>query len=303
MIPQLILAAADRGGDLPFANAGRSLLSAAVTLGAGGSLGSEGPVALAGGAVGSGIGRLFRFRPGRVKVFLACGAAAGISAAFHAPIAGVMFALEVILGSFTMVAMTPVIVASVMGAVVSRIYLGSTPAFPVPTEFVLASAPQLAFYGLLAVGTGLIAVLFTRGFYWSQDLFVRLPGRAVTAPLLGGLLVAAAGMLRPELLGPGREEIQLVLFGHLTGASALALGLMKIAAAGFTMGGGGAGPVFTPSLFVGAFFGSFFGLTLASLLPGLGVNPQAFALVGMGGLLSGATFAPLTAIISSSCSR
>jgi len=297
MIPELILAAAGRGGDLSVRKVGRGLLSAVVTLGAGGSLGSEGPVALAGGTVGSSVGRALGFRPGRVKVLLGCGAAAGISAAFHAPIAGVMFALEIVLGSFTVVALTPVIVSSVLGAVISRVYLGTSAAFEVPTEFALTSAPQLFFYALLGVGTGLLAVLFVRVFFGTQDLFAGLPARGLLAPLLAGVLVAAGGLLRPELLGPGRAQVQEVLFGQLTGGVALALGLLKIVAAGLTMAGGGAGGVFTPSLLVGASFGSFFGLTLRDVLPGLSVDPGAFALVGMAGLLAGSTAAPLTAIL------
>jgi len=297
MIPELILASAGRGGELPLKNVVRGLLSAVLTLGTGGSLGSEGPVALAGGTVGSSVGKLLGFRPGRVKVLLACGAAAGISAAFHAPIAGVMFALEIVLGSFTVVALTPVIVSSVLGAVASRVNLGTTGAFQVPSQFELASAPQLIFYALLGVGTGLLAVIFIRVFFGTRDLFERLPVRGVLAPVLAGTLVAVGGLLRPELLGPGREQVQMVLFGQLAGGVALSLGLLKIVASGLTMAGGGAGGVFTPSLLVGASFGSFFGLSLQELLPGLSVDPRAFALVGMAGLLAGSTAAPLTAIL------
>ena len=297
MVPVLMVSVARRRGELPVVRTFTKVLCAAVTLGAGGSLGAEGPVALAGGTVGSGLAQLFRFRPNRTKVLLGCGAAAGISAAFNAPIAGVMFALEVVLGTFTVSAMSPVVVSSVLAAVVSRAYLGSHPSFDVPTEFLLVSARQLGFYLLLALAAGLVAVFFVRGFYLALDFAKRLPLPWLLPPIVGGALVASAGLVHPQLLGPGREGIQLVLFGQLAGGLALLVALLKAFTAGLSMGGGGAGGVFSPSLFVGASFGSFFGLTLQSLFPTLAIRPEAYALVGMAGVLSGATFAPLTAII------
>jgi CIC family chloride channel protein len=297
MVPTLMVSVARKRGELPVLRTFTKVVCAALTLGSGGSLGAEGPVALAGGTVGSGLAQLFRFRPNRTKVLLGCGAAAGISAAFNAPIAGVMFALEVVLGTFTVTALSPVVVASVVGAVVSRAYLGSHPSFGVPTEFLLISVRQLGFYLALGLATGLVAVFFVRAFYLALDLAERMPVPWLGPPLLGGVLVAAAGFVHPELLGPGRPGIQMVLFGQLAGWLALAVALLKGVTAGLTMGGGGAGGVFSPSLFVGASFGSFFGLTLKSLFPMLAIRPEAYALAGMAGVLSGATFAPLTAII------
>ncbi|MDP2481308.1 MAG: chloride channel protein [Candidatus Palauibacterales bacterium] len=297
MVPTLMVSVARQRGELPVLRTLAKVFCAAVTLGAGGSLGAEGPVALAGGTVGSGLAQLFRFRANRTKVLLGCGAAAGISAAFNAPIAGVMFALEVVLGTFTVTALSPVVVASVVGAVVSRAYLGSHPSFDVPTEFLLVSVRQLGFYLALGLATGLVAVFFVRIFYLALDFAERMPVPWLGPPLVGGLLVAAAGFVHPQLLGPGRPGIQMVLFGQLAGLLALAVALLKGVTAGLTMGGGGAGGVFSPSLFVGASFGSFFGLTIQSLFPGLGIRPEAYALAGMAGVLSGATFAPLTAII------
>jgi CIC family chloride channel protein len=297
MVPTLMVSVARQRGELPFLKTCAKVLCAAVTLGAGGSLGAEGPVALAGGTVGSGLAQIFRFRANRTKVLLGCGAAAGISAAFNAPIAGVMFALEVVLGTFTVAALSPVVVASVVGAVVSRAYLGSHPSFDVPTEFLLVSVRQLGFYLALGLATGLVAVFFVRIFYIAMDFAERMPVPWFGPPLVGGLLVALAGFVHPQLLGPGRPGIQMVLFGQLSGLLALTVALLKGITSGLTMGGGGAGGVFSPSLFVGASFGSFFGLTIQSLFPSLGIRPEAYALAGMAGVLSGATFAPLTAII------
>lgn len=297
MVPYLIHSVVRRGGAIPVRQAVGRLLGSVLTIGSGGSLGTEGPVALAGGGLGSGLAHMFTFRPNRVKVLLGCGAAAGISAAFNAPIAGVMFALEIVLGTFTAAAMGPVVVASVVGAVVSRSMLGDFPAFDVPTEFILVSSRELGFYAVLGLSCGLLAVGFTRAFFLVQDGLARLPGGGWVASVAAGLLLAAASLIHPELLGAGREGITLVLFGELAGVAALSLGLLKILTSGLTAGGGGAGGVFTPSLFVGASFGSFFGLTIQRLFPSVPIAPEAYALVGMAAVVAGATFAPLTAII------
>jgi CIC family chloride channel protein len=297
MVPILIRRAAKKGGELPLRDMVFKVLSAGVTLGSGGSLGAEGPVAVAGASVGSGFGQAFHFSPKRIRVLLACGTAAGISAAFNAPIAGVLFALEVVAGTFAVGALSPVVVASVMGAVVSRAFLGDQPAFRIPDEFLFVSALELPFYLILGLAAGGLAALFVRAFYGTQDVLRRILGSGPIAALGAGLAVAAMGLVHPELLGDGRQGISLVLASELAGAGALGLGLMKILTAGLTMGGGGAGGVFTPSLFVGASFGSFFGLTAAALFPGMGITPEAYALVGMAAVVAGATFAPLTAII------
>lgn len=297
MVPTLIRASVRRGGRLSVRAAVRKLVGAAITIGAGGSLGAEGPVAVAGGLVSSGLSRTLRFGQRRSRILLACGAAAGISAAFNAPIAGVLFALEVVLGTFAVGAMSPVVVASVMGAVVSRRFLGASPAFEIPAEFVFVSAAEFPVYLVFAFACGTLAWVFVRVFYGTQDLLAahipNVSARAVTA----GLLVAMLGLLHPELLGDGRHGIELVLSAQLAGVTALGLGAAKILTSGLTAGGGGAGGVFTPSLFVGASFGAFFGVTAQRLLPGLAITPEAYALVGMAAVVAGATFAPLTAII------
>lgn len=298
MVPSLIRALVRRGGELPVLVELRKLGSAALTLGSGGSLGAEGPVAATGATLGSGIAQLLRFGPRRTRVLLACGTAAGISAAFNAPIAGVMFALEIVLGTFAITALSPVVVGSVMGAVVARWVRGPDPAFAIPREHIFTSPAELWLYAGLGVAAGVLAALFVRGFFGTQDLLRRATGhRPALAAIVGGLLVAGLGFIHPQLLGDGRHGIELVLASRLTGLAALTIGLLKIVASGLTMGGGGAGGVFTPSLFIGASFGSFYGLSAAALFPSLGITPEAYALVGMAAVVSGATYAPLTAII------
>lgn len=297
MVPALIRSSVRHGGHLALGDVLRKLAAAGVTIGAGGSLGAEGPVAVAGAAVGSGSSQLFAFGQRRARVLLACGTAGGISAAFNAPIAGVLFALEVVLGTFAVGALSPVVVASVMGAVVSRRFLGDSPAFAIPTEFHFASAGELPFYALLGVVAGMLAWAFVRLFYATQDVLAGAVSSPAARALLAGSLIAALGMLHPELLGDGRRGIELVLAAELAGLAALGLGIGKVFSAGLTAGGGGAGGVFTPSLLVGASFGSFYGLTLQRVFPTLSVTPEAYALVGMAAVVAGATHAPLTAII------
>jgi len=297
MVPTLIRASVRNGGRLPFAAALRKLIAAAVTIGAGGSLGAEGPVAVAGAAVASGLSQTLRFSQRRARILLACGTAAGISAAFNAPIAGVLFALEVVLGTFAVGAMSPVVVASVMGAVVSRRFLGASPAFEIPSEFIFVSAAEFPVYLIFGIACGLLAWAFVRIFYGTHDVLERLLPNVSSRAIVAGVLVAGLGLIHPELLGDGRHGIELVLSARLAGLTALGLGLAKILSSSLTAGGGGVGGVFTPSLLVGASFGLFFGLTAQRMFPGLSITPEAYALVGMAAVVAGATFAPLTAII------
>jgi len=296
MVPALIRANVRHDGYLSVPDVIRKVLAAGLTIGSGGSLGAEGPVAVAGAGVASSMSQAFRFGSRRTRVLLACGTAGGISAAYNAPIAGVLFALEVVLGTFAVGALSPVVISSVMGAVVSRRFLGASPAFAIPTEYHLGSPAELPLYLLLGILGGCLSYGFTQMFYRTQDAIERVPHEGLR-PVIAGLAVASLGLLHPELLGDGRHGIEMVLASQLTGFVALGLALTKVFASGLTEGGGGTGGVFTPSLLVGSAFGSFFGLTAQQLFPGLGITPVSFALVGMAALVAGATFAPLTAII------
>lgn len=298
-VPDVQLAVARRGGAIETRPALARTAASAVTLGGGGSAGSEGPVAVLGATVGSFVGQLFRFSADRVRIMVAAGAAAGISAAFNAPLAGAFFALEEILGSLAIGAFPPVVVASVMAAVVSQAFYGNSPAIALPTEYGFESAIEIfAFYPLLGVLAGLIGVLFVRTYFGVAPVVERLRVPPWMKPVLGGLLVGTIVFLSGGVLaGSGHLAFSLEQFARMEWYLLVLLVFGKILATSVTLNSGGSGGVFTPALFVGAATGGAVGVALSGIFPALGLYPQAYALVGMGALVAAATHAPLTGIL------
>ena len=298
-IPDVQRAVAREGGRIPYRPALARTAASAVTLGSGGAAGSEGPVAVLGATVGSVLGRMFRSDPARTKVLVAAGAAAGISAAFNAPLAGAFFALEEILGSLAVGAFPPVVVASVVAAVVSHIFLGDNPAFPVPEEYGYVLQRELfVFYPALGIVAGLVSVLFVRTFFGTATLVRRLTLHPAVIALLGGSIVGLLALISGGLLvGHGHLAVHLDLFGGMSWQSLALLALGSIVATSITLQAGGSGGVFTPSLYLGAATGGAFGVALSGLFPALALRPEAYALVGMGAVVSAATGAPITGIL------
>jgi CIC family chloride channel protein len=195
-VPDVQRSVAREGSRIPFQPVLAKTAASAVTLGAGGAAGSEGPVAVLGSAIGSWLGYLFRFDPARTKVLVGAGAAAGISAAFNAPLAGAFFALEEILGSLAVGAFPPVVVASVVAAVTSHVFLGNHPAFPIPEEYGYALQRELLiFYPFLGLLSGLVAALFVRIFFATEELNRRLSLPRWIHPILGGAIVGLMGLI------------------------------------------------------------------------------------------------------------
>jgi CIC family chloride channel protein len=291
------LAVAKRGGVLRWRPIALRTLASAVTLGSGGSAGSEGPTAVLGAGVGSFIGQALRFQPRRLKILAGCGAGAGIAAAFNAPFAGAFFALEEVLGSFSIGAFGPVVVASVAGALTVRPFLGSHPAFHIPPYGQIRVAAILLFYPLLGVVCGMWSAFYTRTFFGAATLFGRFRGPRWVRPVVGGLLVGlivyASGGL---LVGNGHLAIPTPIFGGIAWYLLLGIALAKSVATAVTLGSGGSGGVFTPTLFIGAALGGAMGRLAHLVLPHFGLHPEAWALVGMAGLVAGANRAPITAI-------
>ena len=298
-VPDVQRAVAREGGRLPMRPTLARTAASAVTLGSGGAAGSEGPVAVLGAALASFLSRAFRFDPARTKIMVAAGAAAGISAAFNAPLAGAFFALEEILGSLAVGAFPPVVVASVVAAVVSHSFLGNNPAFPIPEEYGYALQRELMiFYPFLGVIAGLVAALFVRVFFATETVLHKLEGPRWTAAFLGGLLVGVLVLLsKGMLVGHGHLAVHLEVFGGMSWTSLALLALGSILATSITLNFGGSGGVFTPSLYVGAATGGAFGVALTGLFPGLGLRPEAYALVGMGAVVAASTSAPITGML------
>jgi len=296
-VPEVMSAVALKGGVIrPRVSLAKSVASA-ICIGSGGSAGREGPIVQIGSAIGSTIGQVFRLSGNRVKVLVGAGAAGGISAVFNAPIAGVIFALEIILGDFTIKTFSPVILSSVMASVVSRYFLGNHPAFAVP-HYTLISAWEIPMYMLLGLFTGVIAWSFTRSLYFFEDLFdgwKKVPN--VTKPAIGGLALGILGYFFPQIFADGYEQIGAALHGEMVWDLLLVLIFAKILATAFTLGSGNSGGIFAPSLFMGAMAGGVFGVLMDYLFPTVTAPPAAYALVGMGAVVAGATHATITAII------
>jgi chloride channel protein, CIC family len=298
-VPDVQLAVVRRGGDIPLRPALARTAASAITIGAGGSAGSEGPVVVFGSAIGSLGGRLFGFGAERMRVLVGAGAGAAISAAFNAPIAGAFFALEEILGSLAVTAFPPVVVASVIAAVVSRYFFGNHPAFKIPVEYGYGLASEVfIFFPLLGVVTGGVAALFVRVFFGVESLAKRLPAGRWIVPWVGGalvgvLVVASSGLL----VGYGHLAVHLEVFGRMPWYQLALLAIGSIVATSVTLNTGGSGGLFTPSLYVGAATGGAFGVGLAQLMPHAHISPEAYAIVGMGALVAASTHAPITGIL------
>ncbi|MDJ0766598.1 MAG: chloride channel protein [Myxococcota bacterium] len=296
-IPEVMNAVSNRGGQIRKRVMMVKTLASAITIGTGGSVGREGPIVQIGSGLGSSIGQLLGFEGNRLIVVLGCGAAAGMAATFNAPIAGVILAIEVIIGSASISIFSPLVVSSVTGTIVARMWYGDEPAFVNVPEYSLVSVIELPLYVGLGIAAGLVSLLFIRGICLLEDGWEKIPIYGWSKPVIGGALVGAIALVFPQVLGVGYETIDVALQGKGELWVLGALIFVKVLASGTCLGSGGSGGVFAPALFVGACFGGAFGMVVETLLPGQTAHSGAYALVGMGAVLAGATHAPITAII------
>lgn len=296
-VPEVMAAVAEKDGIMRPRLVVVKALASAICIGSGGSVGREGPIVQISSAIGSALGQVLKMSPNILKTMVACGAAGGISATFNAPIGGVLFAQEVILGEFTTNNFILIVISSVTSAMIGRAFWGNNPAFSVPV-YELVSPGELVFYVILGILAGLFAVLFIKFLYKFEDMFDSIGlVPEYLKPVLGGLMIGAIGLSFPQIFGVGYETIEKVLRSELPWMLALALLFVKLLATSLTIGSGGSGGVFAPSLFMGAMLGGSFGCLVHSCFPGFTAPAGAYALVGMGGVFAGMAQAPITGVI------
>ena len=272
-------------------------VTSSITIGSGGSAGREGPTVQIGAAVGSTIGQLLHLSTERMRVLVGCGAAAGIAASFNAPLAGVLFALEIILGDFAIHTFSPIIIASVIGTVTGRALEGNEVTFNVPVHE-LVHPTEIIFYLALGMLCGIVARLFTFMYFYIQQVFEeKLKTADIYKPAIGGLIVGMISIFMPQILGNGYDVMEQALTGQMFWGLAFLLVFMKIICTSITLGSGGMGGVFAPSLFIGAMVGTAFGSSVHFIFPTLSASAETYSVVGMGAVAGAVMQAPLTNIL------
>ena len=314
-VTRVLYAIAQKKSRLKFYNMYASLASSSVTIGCGGSVGAEGPIVFTGAAIGSNLGQAFRLSPHMLMMLVGCGAAAGISGIFKAPIAGVLFTVEVLMLDLTAGSVMPLIMASVAGATVAYVFTGYNVEFFF-TQSEMFYTSRIPYVVLLGVFCGLVSVYFTKMIEVMERMFGRI-SRPRYRFFLGSILLSVLIFVFPPLFGEGYESINYLLNGHVeqifnnslfygmrssVGATLLLVGalcFMKVFATSATNGGGGVGGTFAPSLYVGCMAGFLFAYAVNSLGivdPTMPLSTKNFALVGMAGVMAGVMHAPLMAI-------
>jgi CIC family chloride channel protein len=306
-VPEVMQALILRGGRIRARVAGAKILASALCIGTGGSAGREGPIVQAGSALGSAIGQVLRLSDDRIRNLVGCGAAAGIAATFNAPIAGVVFAIEVLMGNLQVRSFGNIVIAAVSSSIVSRFFLGARPAFSVPI-YSLVSPISLIFYLILGLLSALVGIMFIRMLNRAEIVFDNWDFPQIYKPAVGAALLGISGMLfmflpssegifMPFMYGSGFHFIEEVLQGGTSFWILLLLVFLKPLATSFTLGSGNSGGVFAPSLFIGAMLGGCVGIIFYRYFPEISGSPGAYALVGMAALFGATARAPLTAML------
>ena len=294
-VPEVMYAVARKGGRIKGRVAVVKALASALTIGSGGSVGREGPIVQIGSALGSRLGTLAGSSEAQLRTLVACGAAGGIAATFNAPLAGVFFALELILRDFAARSFAAVMLSSIAASVVGRALLGNYPFLQLPA-FTVSNPAELLLFALLGLVAGGVGVLFSKVLYAIEDVcdwLWRWPDWL--RPAVGGLLLGLLLLALPQMYGVGYPVLQNSILGRYGLGFLLLLAGAKIVATSLTIGIGGSGGVFAPSLFIGAATGAAFGQAMAAVFPSLAGQAGAFALVGMGAVFAGSTRAAITA--------
>jgi CIC family chloride channel protein len=267
-----------------------------ITIGSGGSLGKEAPGVLAGAGIGTLLGRILKSSERHVRIFLGCGASGGIAAAFNAPLAGVVFVVEVIYGELNTKTFIPIVISSVFATLVSSTVFGIKP-IQISSYQLVNPYQELVLYLILGLLAGLVSTVFIRSLYLTKDIFSKIHIHSIFKPALGGLGVGIIGYFYPEVFGMGYAVITDALTNQFPFKLLLILLILKIIAFSLSLGSAGSGGTIVPSLFAGAMLGGAYGTAANIFFPGVTAEPGAYAMVGMGAVFAGTARAPFTAIL------
>ncbi len=289
----VIEASALRGGRMNFRAGIGAAIASAASIGVGGSVGREGPAIHLGATFGAWFAEKLHLTRSLSRALLGCGAAAAVAASFNAPIAGALFAHEVVVGHFAMSAFAPIVIASVVGTIVTRIYFGDFPAFSISEQSLSSFWEFPAVIGLGIIG-GFVAIMFMRSAMMTEDIMEKVPGPQWLRPAIGGFLVGAIALVFPQVLGVGYDATDMALKVQLPLTLLISLVFMKILATSICIGSGFGGGVFTPSLMIGAMLGGAYGIVATSIFPELSSGPGAYTIVGMGAVAAAVMGAPIS---------
>jgi CIC family chloride channel protein len=295
-IPQVKLDLAMRGGIIPFKVALGKLVTTAVAVGSGGSVGREGPTVQMCASIGSSFARWFPMTTAQLRIMVHAACVSGLAAAFNTPIAGVTFIMEEVIGDLNTRHLSYLILAAIGATVTTRIFLGDAPLFDVPA-YALGNPIELGLYILLGVLSGLVSVAFIRILVWSIGRFQILKIPEFLKPALGGLLVGFMALQLPQVLGMGYQAVTDAMQNRLPLVLMLMLTVGKFISTILSYSSGTAGGLFAPSLFVGAMLGGSLAAGVDALTPWTIATPGAYALVGMGAVFVGIIRTPITSIL------
>jgi len=295
-VADVIEARAIGGARMPFLNGIGIALISVVSLGSGASAGREGPAVHLGATLSSNMARFFKFPPHMKRILLSCGVAAAVTASFNAPIAGALFALEVILAHFSPRAFVPIVISSVSATIITRLHLGSFPAFIVP-EYHIASFYEFPAFALLGVVCGIVAICFQSSLSTADWIARNITCPLWLRPAIGGLMLGIIALFFPQVLGVGYETTDAALKQQLPLLLLLLLIPVKTAATAITLASRFGGGVFSPSLYLGAMTGGAFGIIATTMFPQLASDHGLYAVIGMGAVAAAVLGAPISTIL------
>jgi len=292
-VADVIEARALGGRNIELKPAISSAVVTAISLGSGASAGREGPMVHFGAAISTAMAKFFKMPNWCDRTFLACGVASAVSASFNAPLAGVLFAHEVILGHYSMRAFVPIVISSVAGTIFSRLWFGDVAAFDIP-DFQITSLWEFPAFALLGIVCAIVAILFQFAIMSSEFVARKITVPLWSRPIIGGVIIGAMAVFLPEILGVGYEATDMALKNQLPLMLMFTLIIAKTIATAITLASRFGGGVFSPSLYLGAMTGGTFGLIAGSVFPQFASSEGLYALLGMGAVAAAVLGAPIS---------